>query len=227
VKLCDAPAPRSDGTDMNGTRDPRAAPRAATGACSLPCPCAISQSYTRRRHQERTGGSQGSGRWRAPGLRRRSPQEQGWVSDLEFVQCLLGPAGYRGEDSRPGGRLLILLAALVVPGRRRGSWLVATRCTLGQRRTMASAILAQAPIRCPQLFGEAGGLCRWMSMGRVAGAATRPGCPGSGMVRSGGVWFKALACPAESGLTGSPLARRWSGRSGTAPRCRCRWARPG
>ena len=46
VRLSDVLEPRSNGTDTNGSRDPRAVPSAATdtGACSPPCSRAINHS---------------------------------------------------------------------------------------------------------------------------------------------------------------------------------------
>jgi hypothetical protein len=46
VTLSDVLEPRSNGTDMNGSRDPRAVPSVATGtgACSPPCSRAINHS---------------------------------------------------------------------------------------------------------------------------------------------------------------------------------------
>ena len=63
-----------------------------------------------------------------------------------------------------------------------GSRLVASRCTRGQRRTIASAVLAQPPIRCSQLSTTISTSCgarassRASSAGRPGWAASRSAC---------------------------------------------------
>ncbi len=56
-----------------------------------------------------------------------------------------------------------------------GSRLVASRCTRGQRRRMASAVLAQPPIRCSQLSSTIRMSCGASASSRVS-ATGRPGC---------------------------------------------------
>jgi hypothetical protein len=46
VKLSDSLGPRSNGTGMNGSRDPRAAPSAATGAEARSPPCSRAINHT-------------------------------------------------------------------------------------------------------------------------------------------------------------------------------------
>ena len=59
-----------------------------------------------------------------------------------------------------------------------GSRLVASRCTRGQRRTIASAVLAQPPIRCSQLSTTISTSCGARASSR-ASSAGRPGLTAS------------------------------------------------
>ena len=59
-----------------------------------------------------------------------------------------------------------------------GSRLVASRCTRGQRRTIASAVLAHPPIRCSQLSSTISTSCSARASSR-ASSAGRPGCAAS------------------------------------------------
>ena len=61
-----------------------------------------------------------------------------------------------------------------------GSRLVASRCTRGQRRTIASAVLAQPPIRCSQLSSTISTSCG----ARASSSASSAGRPGWAASRS-------------------------------------------
>ena len=61
-----------------------------------------------------------------------------------------------------------------------GSRLVASRCTRGQRRTIASAVLAQPPIRCSQLSTTISTSCS----ARASSSASSAGRPGWAASRS-------------------------------------------
>ena len=65
---------------------------------------------------------------------------------------------------------------MVSPPMPSGSRLVAIRCTLGQRRKTASAVLAQPPIRCSQLSSTIRTSCGARASSRVSRTG-RPGCP--------------------------------------------------
>ena len=67
---------------------------------------------------------------------------------------------------------------MVSPPMPSGSRLVASRCTRGQRRKIASAVLAHPPIRCSQLSSTISTSCS-ASASSSASSTGRPGCPAS------------------------------------------------
>ena len=79
---------------------------------------------------------------------------------------------------------------MVSPPMPSGSRLVAIRCTRGQRRMMASAVLAQAPIRCSQLSST----IRTSWGARASSSASRAGWPG---------WAASRNAPEMAGATSS------------------------
>ena len=81
-----------------------------------------------------------------------------------------------------------------------GSRLVTRRCTLGQRRRMASAVLAQAPIRCSQLSSTMRTDWKARASSRPSRTA-RPGCspiPRASQMAAGTVSPSATAASSTS-----------------------------
>ena len=86
-----------------------------------------------------------------------------------------------------------------------GSRLVASRCTLGHLATMASAILAQAPIRCSQLSST----IRMSCGARASSRASRTGRPGGPAIPSaremaGATAFSSATAASSTSQTPSP-----------------------
>ncbi len=92
---------------------------------------------------------------------------------------------------------------MVSPPMPSGSRLVASRCTRGQRRTIASAVFAQAPIRCSQLSTTISTSCSARASSS-ASSAGRPGCPVSRSAREMAAGTASWSVTAASSTSHTP-----------------------
>ena len=105
---------------------------------------------------------------------------------------------------------------MVSPPMPSGSRLVATRCTLGHRRKMASAVLAQPPIRCSQLSSTISMSCGARASSRVS----RTGRPGWAAIPSASQMADATASSSETAASSTSQTPSPDPSSSSAATCR-------